>query len=225
MAEEKTTSKIGIAGEVIQAAQGVIDLAKENLPDFKFDQAEIEIDADEEEFELRFTGTDFDIDNEGKFQGLTQKVVTDDRENTTTTNLWRWQLYVFADAGYINDEITIRGWVQHVYQPHEADTKKARKLDFQLIASADDATLKPNGAYGLKQSANEVGNRATHSEHADQLVRAELQATVTSTAGVDDITGYTFRLKVRHLSPGHNKTGKARRLKKSEPKARKKQDH
>lgn len=198
----KTTSKFGIAGLVISEIQGVIDLVKANLPDFKLDQAQIEIDATEEEFILRFSGTDFDYTTQGEFigQGITQLTETDARGNTTTTNLWKWQLYVNAAAGFVNDEITFRGWVQHVYQPHNEDKEKGKKLDFFLIASADQATEAPNGSYELKMSSNNVGDTAKHSAHKDHLIKAELTATVTSTFDVDDITGYTFLLEVNHNS-------------------------
>jgi len=203
MPNKETGSVIGIAGELISVGQGVIDLVKQNIPDFEFDKADIEIFATEERFVLTWNSGDFDLDNEGTFQGLTQKSEEDERKNRITTDLWKWQLHVFEDAGSINDEITIDGWVRHVYQAHEHDTGPGDKLTFRVIASADDnaASQTTSGGYELRKHDDEEGKTEPHPDgHFDELTKAELEATITSTLGVDDFTSYTFKLEVNHRS-------------------------
>lgn len=207
----KTGSVIKIAGEIINIGEELIDLAKKNIPDFRFERAEIEIEATEVQFVLTWNSIDFDIDNEGTFEGLTQKSEEDARRNRTTTDLWKWKLHVFEDAGISNDEITIDGWVKHVYQPHDRDTKPGEKLTFRIIVSADDsdAVKTTSGGYELRKQDDEVGKIVLHpSGHNDELTKAEIEATITSTAGVDDFTSYTFKLEVNHISA--KKRGRSR---------------
>jgi len=152
-------------------------------------------------FSLGFAGGDFDSDSSYILSGIFgDGVLGANNVFAVTEPWWSWQISVTEDAGFVNDVLSINGFIKHVLaDPHKnVDVAAAPPLNFNLIVDADDAV---NG----KVSASAPFKRVDHPSnvtpsHTDDLVSAVLTATVTSTLFVDDITGYTFTSQAVHCN-------------------------
>ncbi|WP_148218180.1 hypothetical protein [Opitutus terrae] len=108
---------------------------------------------------------------------------------------WKGTFQVNQDAGTINDGLTVSGTFQHIVSPAgHADKPFGGIFAFNLIVDADKAIG------GAVSAATPLTIRSHLPKHEDQFT-AQLQAAVSSSAFLDDITGWTFTLEAHHLGP------------------------
>jgi len=109
-------------------------------------------------------------------------------------DFWQATFNITQNAGFIDDDLSLNGTLQHITAPHEDDNSFGNIFTFNFILDADDATGNTVNTSTM-QSLNHPG-----SDHSDTF-DAELTATVASTLIADDITGWTFNMTGEHKVP------------------------
>jgi hypothetical protein len=118
---------------------------------------------------------------------------SDDFHPFVLGSLWKVNVNILEDAGFVNDLLNIRWTAQHVRGPH------GEGLNINIFDDvfSVDADLFATGTHSLPTKSLTVDHQIPG--HEDSFT-ATLSFDVSSTLGIDDITGYTFKLIGTHCS-------------------------
>ncbi len=112
-------------------------------------------------------------------------------------SFWAASFNISQDSGFINDVLSINGTFQHkVSPPGHNDNPFGGIFNWNFVLDADDAVGMPLLVSDSKHGEIDHGPF----DHIDTF-DAAFTATVTSTLGFDDITGWTFTLQANHVVP------------------------
>jgi hypothetical protein len=130
-------------------------------------------------FALTVVGGDFD---------------SDDSHTVTRGTIWRITVNIIENAGFINDLLTIRGAAQHLRGPH-GEGQSIDSFTFNFTINADNFE---EGNFDADPVTASIEHQLPN--HLDDYT-ANLNFSVTSNLGVDDITGYTLKVIGVHCAP------------------------